>query len=476
MFKVLFLAPQIPWILNPRMKRREKHTSEPERRIPRTLVLGSLLVLAFTIRLILMPISTHSDLFFINAFPNLLASQGVFDVYSFIRDNIPSAPFSYYPPLTYFTFGLFQFIYQFFSTSFSPWMANLLDLYTTNFQGQAADFIRAAPNAHITRDLFLAKLPYLIFDLAAVWVLLRFIKKRFLSKTAIIIWLFNPASLYAVYMVGQFELIPAFFVLLGFLLLTKNTNLGVLMLGIAAAYKNYAFLFILPTVLIYGHTWRQRTRLLAISLAPYLIFLIPTFATNAKEAIFSLVPKVYLGYRKPLEGWPLYSQIIKYILLTFSLMATLALSSTLKLKDKWHASVGISLAMVLLVFALAPRISFHYLLWTTPLVVLWFKRSKVTTAIIAVQAMTLASYKLLANHLQAGLFAPISPDYAASIVPINQLIDKIIPYWLISGFGFFVFFFLNLYLAAKIFYNLIFQTSPQAQKGRSDKIPQTQNV
>lgn len=435
-----------------------------------------LLVLAFAIRLILMPISTHSDLFFINAFPNLLMSQGILDIYSFIQDNISNAQFSYYPPLTYFTFALLQFIYQFFSTSFSPWMANLLGLYTTNFQGQAADFIRAAPNAHIARDLFLAKLPYLIFDLAAVLVLLKFSKKRLLSKEAVIIWLFNPASLYAVYMVGQFELIPAFFVLLGFLILRKNVNLGVLILGIAAAYKNYAFLFILPVVLIYGHTWRQRAKLLAISLLPYLIFLTPTLVTNAREAIFSLTPKVYLQYRKPLEGWSLYSQIVKYTLLILTLATTLALSSILKLKDRWNTSVGLSLAMVLLVFALAPRISFHYLLWATPLIILWFKNLKVVALIIILEAITLASYKLLANHLQAGLFAPINPDYFANIAPVNHLVNKIIPYHFISGLGFFVFFFLNLYLVARIFYNLTFQSAPQAQKGRSAKIPSTQNV
>lgn len=419
---------------------------------------SGLIILAFALRFILMPISAHSDLFFINSFPNLLVTQNVFDIYSYIKENISDARFSYYPPLTYYTFAFFQLIYQFFSNSFSSWMVNLVDLYLSSFNGQAADFIKAAPNPHIFRDLFLGKSPYLLFDFAAFLVLINFVKRRLIKKAAIFIWLFNPVSLYAIYMMGQFEIIPAFLVLLGFFVLRKNPSLGILTLGIAAAFKNYAFLFILPTILIYEDSWRGRAKLFVIAVAPYLIFLLPTIFSNFKESIFTLLPKIYLHYRKPLEGWPLYSQIIKYLVLTASLIAILALSSILKLRDKWNFSVGVSLAMVLTVFVFAPRLSIHYLLWSTPLTILWFKNQKLAMVIIIVQAVSLASYKLLANHLQAGLFAPLDPLYFPSLPTFNSLIDKVFPYYSVSATGFFVFFFLNLYLIFRILNELIFKS------------------
>lgn len=418
---------------------------------------SGLIILAFALRFILMPISAHSDLFFINSFPNLLVTQNVFDIYSYIKENISDARFSYYPPLTYYTFAFFQLIYQFFSSSFSSWMVNLVDLYLSSFNGQAADFIKAAANPHIFRDLFLGKSPYLLFDFAAFLVLINFVKRRLIKKAAIFIWLFNPVSLYAIYMMGQFEIIPAFLVLLGFFVLRKNPSLGILTLGIAAAFKNYAFLFILPTILIYGHTWREKAKLLVISFAPYFLFLIPTLITSPKDAIFALLPKVYLIYRKPLEGWALYSQYIKYSLLIASYIIILIMSSVIKIKDKWKLTLGLSLASVLFVYALAPRISFHYLLWAAPLVILWFRNVKVAAMIVIIQAISLASYKLLANHLQTGLFAPLNYDLFSRMPTLNSLIDQVIPYRIISTIGFLVFFFLNLYFAVRTLLQLMFQ-------------------
>lgn len=424
-----------------------------------------LIVLAFALRLILMPISAHSDLFFINAFPNLLITQNVFDIYSYFGQNLADRQYNYYPPLTYYTFGFFQFIYQFFSQSFSMWMTSLYELYAGNFSGQADDFIKAAPNPHLYRDIFLAKIPYLLFDIAAVVVILKTVKKRLLQRSAVLIWLFNPISLYSVYMMGQFEIIPAFFVLLGFLLMRKKIYWGFLLLGIAAAYKNYAFLFILPTLLIYSESWKKRPILLAISITPYFIFLLPTLIANTKEAVFALLPKVYLHYRKPLEGWPLYSQTIKYALLAISYLMILFLAYLLKIKDKWRFALGLGLTSLLLVYALAPRISFHYLLWATPLILLYFKNQKTALVLIIIQAVSLASYKLLANHLQAGLFAPINPDLFSRISTINGLIDQVIPYRIISATGFFIFFFTNLYFAAKIVGQFIFrEEASQGQK------------
>lgn len=411
------------------------------------------ILLAFLIRIILMPISAHSDLFFINYYPNRLVESGQI---AMTEKNV-----SYYPPLTFYTFAFFQYFYRYFSDTFSGWMDNLYQLSVSDFKGQAADYIREVPNPNLLRDIFLAKFPYLIFDLAAVIILLKFIQRKILSKFVVLIWLFNPVSIYVAYMMGQFDLIPAFFVLLGFLMLRKHINWAFFIIGIAAAYKNYAFLFILPTALIYGKTWQERLRLLVFSLLPYLIFLIPTLVTNAKETIFALIPKVYLHYRKPLEGWPLYSQIVKYIILATSYVITLIIAGTSRFKDKWHFCLGISLISILLVLAIAPRISFHYLLWSTPLIILWYKKVKIVALIVIIQAITLASYKLLANHLQAGLFAPLNPDYFSNLPTINSFIDQIIPYGIISSLGFFIFFFFNLYLAVKILSDLIFRSEIQ---------------
>src|SRR3990167_5887996 len=88
-----------------------------------------LIFLAIVIRLILMPITVHPDLFFINMFPNLFYSQGVWEIFLFIDENFPQPRLSYYTPLTYYSFALFQLPYQLISNSFSNWMTNLYQFY-----------------------------------------------------------------------------------------------------------------------------------------------------------------------------------------------------------------------------------------------------------------------------------------------------------------------------------------------------------
>lgn len=422
-----------------------------------------LILLALLIRLILMPIAVHSDLFFINYFPNLLITEGTIDVLGYSKQNLPNISVSYYPPLTYFTFASFQFFYHFISSTFSPWMENIFNLWKNGLQGQAIDYIRAAPNSNLQRDIFLAKLPYLIFDIASVIILLRIVKRKILPKSVIPLWLFNPVSIYSTYLMGQFDIIPTFFVLIGFLLMKRRITIGFLLLGVAAAYKNYALLFIIPSAIIYGNSNKERIKLMVVSVAPYIISLLPTLAASYREAIFTLLPKVYLVYRKPLEGWALYSQYTKYSILALSLLVLIAFSYYAKIKDKWRFAIGISLASILIVYAIAPRISFHYLLWATPLVILWFKNIKIATALIIIQTVSLASYKLLANHLQAGLFVPLNQNLSQAPT-LNNIIDQFIPYRIISSSGFFIFLLLNLFFASKIISDLLFK-EPTSQRG-----------
>lgn len=416
-----------------------------------------LIILAILIRVFLMPITAHSDLFFINMFPNLFITDSVVDIQTYVEKNFGSRNYTYYSPMTYYIFVFFQVFYHPFSESFSSWMSQLYNLELRGFQGQAADFIKSTFNPHIYKDLFLAKTPYLLFDFASAFILFKLFKDKFIKKAAILLWLFNPVNLYATYIIGQFDIIPTFFILSGFYSLRKNLTLALLLLGIAAALKNFALIFIVPIAIIYGDSTLKRLKILAIGVAPYLLFFVPAFIHNYQQALYILLPKVYLHYRKPLEGWPLFSQTIKYIILSVSYLMILLLSHKIKIKNKWLFSVSLCLVAILLIYAIAPRVSFHYLLWVTPLIILTVKNIKLATFIILTQAISFASYKLLANHLQLGLFSPLNPSFFSSLPTINEMIDKYFPYRVISTLGFLIFFFTNLYLSIKILVVLLFQ-------------------
>lgn len=70
-------------------------------------------------------------------------------------------------------------------------------------------FFLSDPNVY--RHLFFFKLPYLIFDIATAIVIWRFIDNPEHKKIALLIWLFNPITLFATYIFGRFEVISLFF-------------------------------------------------------------------------------------------------------------------------------------------------------------------------------------------------------------------------------------------------------------------------
>ncbi|MEW6261315.1 MAG: hypothetical protein AB1547_15580 [Thermodesulfobacteriota bacterium] len=74
----------------------------------------------------------------------------------------------------------------------------------------------------IFRTLFLLKIPYLLFDLGSAWVLFRLMSGKAAQKTALLLWLFNPITLYAFYIFGRFESIPICFLALTLFLLQKE--------------------------------------------------------------------------------------------------------------------------------------------------------------------------------------------------------------------------------------------------------------
>ncbi len=192
---------------------------------------------AILIRLILMPILFHPDIKS-QYFHAEFLSQGVFNIYEFIKKNQPYLAYKdtfNYPPLTYYFLGSYAFLTQpVLEPELKRWVN---DWGTDRFQ---------SPN--LFRILFTLKLPYLILDIILGYLLINFVevKKR---KNLLVLWLFNPISIYIIYGLSNFDLIPAFFTVLSiFFILKDKPKLGGLAFGLAIALKLYPLLF-LPFIL-----------------------------------------------------------------------------------------------------------------------------------------------------------------------------------------------------------------------------------
>jgi len=419
-------------------------------------IIFTLIIVSFALKIGLMPIATHSDLFAVEIFPPLLFKNHIFDIFSYL-DNLGLSYF--YPPLSYYLFAFFQFVLQHLSSTYIPWLDHMRLSYIQGLQGQADAYIKAVPNPNLLKDLFIAKIPLLIFDVASIFILFKFVKRGYLKKEALLFWVLNPVVIYTTYLFGQFDVIVLFFILLGLFLIRKNKALGILTLGIAGALKSYPFIFVLPTALILGENLKEKLKLIILAFTPFLISISPTLINNPHLAVFALFPKNMFRYSEVLEGWPKYSQLLKYGLLILSYSLLLGYSYVLKLKDKFNTIVSVNLIVVLLALTFAGRTHFHYLIWEMPFMILYFKKDlKFLTKILLIQTISFASYKLLANPLQLGLFAPLNPQYFTSLPTFNDLIDKFISYRIISTTGFTIFTLLNIYLITLVFFQLVFKS------------------
>jgi len=64
---------------------------------------------------------------------------------------------------------------------------------------------------NIYRHLFFFKLPYLLFDISTALVIWKFVDKPHHRRIALLLWLFNPLTIFSTYIFGRFEVISLFF-------------------------------------------------------------------------------------------------------------------------------------------------------------------------------------------------------------------------------------------------------------------------
>ena len=171
-----------------------------------------LLALGVLVRVVLMPIAFHPDLFWVSYHAHNLALHGQ------VTKDMSVQPI----PLLLYSATIWVF-----QGAISPteliWPDAWSMLSQEDYQGAfaLAMQIATAPRIHLT--LFILKLPHLIFDLASAFVLLALLSGR--RRQAIIglaFWMFNPIGLYISYVYGRYDVAAGFFVLLSLYLFSRH--------------------------------------------------------------------------------------------------------------------------------------------------------------------------------------------------------------------------------------------------------------
>jgi hypothetical protein len=243
----------------------------------RTVIL--LLALGILLRVLLMPIAFHPDLFWITYHAQNLALHGQ------VTKDLSVQPV---PHLIYAaTIWLFR---SFLSPAETIWPDDWALMGQEEYQGafELRMQIAQAPRIHTT--LVILKLPHLVFDLASAFLLLALLRKR--SRQAIIalaFWLFNPIGLYISYLYGRYDAMAGFFVLLSLYLFQQVrpfSSLGALTFAFLSRIMDGA---LAPFFLVGAFLQLKRQRRLVLGIVVALGVVVLTVLSGALPRVLALL-------------------------------------------------------------------------------------------------------------------------------------------------------------------------------------------
>jgi hypothetical protein len=351
------------------------------------------IAIAVILRIILSAVSYHSDIQHFDFAGQVLMQGHILNFYDFDK-----YPFNY-PPAIYFSVGLLDGIL----TGFED---------TTFHNNFLFSYQNALGNPELFLHLFLLKLPYFLFDFGTLYFLLKIFTEKREKKLVFYLWLFNPLTLYATYLIGQFDIIPVFFVTLAFYFYTKRTKnwflYSALFIGLGAAFKIYPLFLLVPLASVLKG-WTERIQVIFIGLLCYLVPILPflpskgfrSSALIANQSLKSLYSQI------PISGGESIILFLGSLIFVY-----LVFLKNSRIDSLWTRSF-----MTLLLFFVFTHYHPQWFLWLTP----FFLYEMVTNGsknLIAILIAFFSFFMLIFffdSGLSFGLFSPLTQSY--SIAP-----------------------------------------------------------
>lgn len=354
----------------------------------------SILFWAILLRFLIMPFFFHPDLKDHHQRVNYLFSQGVLNIYEFLRqDNYTkehNLDFSY-PPMTYFTLGFYQYL-------ISPILGNDFQKWTRDY----SDYRYNTPL--IFRYLFCLKFIYLIFELLTGFLIYKLLSNSNKRNMALGLWFFNPVNLYAVSAIGQFDIIPTFLSVLSLFLWNKKKILSSgLSLGLGIAFKTFPLLF-LPFFLLSKEKLKNKIVFLLTSLGIYGVTILPFInsKTFQNDVLFSGLSTRIFQLKISVADYQLSIFIILYSLI-------IVLYYFLRSKMPLYIFITISLLLVFSVTRFHPQ----WIIWLMPFLTLAYGENRINLKYLGLFTVFYFIYFIFFGDrfLTTGLLSPISTIY-----------------------------------------------------------------
>ena len=364
-----------------------------------------LFILGLLIRLILAPITYHSDLLAYDFAREVLYTGHVATFY----DYLPSLPdgnpllaiypmnqFNY-PPSVYFFLGTTTFL----STYFIPYEFHQQFLFSVK---------DTFGNPVLFFHLFLLKLQFFFFDFGTAFLLMQFVKEKKKKLVAFGLWILNPVTLYASFMMGQFDIIPVFFTVLSLYLLLKYSSgenkwlyYSSLALGVGAAFKIWPLL-LLPVLLAFIPHWKERVIAGIFAIGVYVLPILPFLTSSGfrSTALVANQTQKSLVAQIPVSG----GESILLFIVSMIFFYLVFFYRKGKLENIWQRYMSI-----LLVFFVFTHFHPQWFLWLSPFLVfeLLYNRGKHLIVVLLLLFAVKGMIFLFEPGLNIQLFVPIFP-------------------------------------------------------------------
>jgi len=361
-------------------------------------------LIGFLLRLVLAIFTFHSDIRALNLGAFLIAKEGVFNIYEYLQ-HVPTNN----PLISVFRVDLFLYpILAYFVPAVFMWI--LAPLYDFSIQTK---FLISTPelfgNLAIYRHLLLLKIPYFFFDLPLAFLLTKLFDDEKKKKMAFLLWLFNPVTLYATFMIGQFDIIPTFLVILSLVFaLQKKPLLAALSLGFGGGFKLYPLLLLIPAIFILGKTFGERFKLALAGGLAFLFPILPYLPSSAFRSFALFTPK---SQKMLFLSWNITGAEVLFPFVIIFVLIVLHASyfGKGKIRELWKYYF----AVLLLFFSVT---SYHpqWFLWLTPLIIIELLQNDFINKWLHLTLFAIFIFIVLMfeSSLSYGLFAPILPKLA----------------------------------------------------------------
>lgn len=372
------------------------------------------------IRLALMPFTMHGqDLFFINYFPMQFVTKGIWDPYGFISTNFPHFNVTYYGPVFFAIMSIANFIIF---KLFNPVsLLKILELSSTMVfnQSTTTDYISAFLQLDLFWNLFLMKIPYLVFDFLIGAILLKLAISKKMALSSYRLWMLNIVVLQSTYAVGGFHLLPAFFIIASlYAAVEKRPYLSIILLILGGATKLFPYILLLPTSLLLADNWKKRF-LLLFTAGGLLILIYLPFYLSSGSVIFQTFTLSKIQYPGIIKGILTGIFVVLYSFISISAAKD---SHTAQPEEKL---LYYFMAIIFLTYAVF-AIRFRYFVSITPLLALTIPRHKRFAIFNYLIILLLAFLWLTDRSLQLGLFAPINPEYFLNLPTIQEILGRFV--------------------------------------------------